>query len=231
MGAWGPGLRENDTALDAIDRFKRQIGEVLKGRRDPMGLFNHVVSEFGEEATDALLGVADALVDGQADLGPSSGLLLLVVGDAARDAALAAWSDPAGRVGSLQAFVRRFLRRPPRGKGRAGRSWRSLARDLRREVILQLAPHRKAARSFADRTVGDACRRQPTLKEKMGILMEGIELLEAGFLSEGEMTRLVGKVERAGWRLPERHVAKLAESFDPPRRAILAAIARLRSSP
>jgi hypothetical protein len=106
MGAWGPGLQANDTALDAISIANLDEG---MGDRSPVEVVDSL-RERGEEWLDApsVLGVADRMLDMGQDLWHLEEGLRAHVRNELDPEVLARWQDPRDRVVALRNFLLRL---------------------------------------------------------------------------------------------------------------------------
>lgn len=111
MGAFGPGMQDNDTALDEICKYVRYVanGEpVLHGPLPP-------VTEMFEGLDDAwaILGLADWLLDQGIDLSPVRDVIAEALKVERRKRSIGTWTRPRERRAALAAFERRVDGLPP----------------------------------------------------------------------------------------------------------------------
>jgi hypothetical protein len=113
MGAWGEGMRDNDTAEDIIQTVRDWGMDAVATAADVAGLFDRIAADAGRPGgwtgdRWAILGLADHLVEAGADLGWVVGRIERAVVAEEADATLARWADPASRRAELAAFRRRL---------------------------------------------------------------------------------------------------------------------------
>lgn len=111
MGAFGEGMRDNDTALDAIAEYTTYDDSnelVLRGPLPP------VTEMFeGRTCTHAVLGLAEWLLDTGVDLTPVRQTIDLALEEERKQDVLVCWTDERARLAALDAFERRLKGEEP----------------------------------------------------------------------------------------------------------------------
>ena len=117
MGACGEGMQSNDTALDAIGsaclscgeprQQKKTLSDLRKGKKSIESLF---VSERGwiKRRPQAVLGLAEYLLDEGFDLGPVRALIVKALGTELCRRRLECWCEPQARKDALLRFKDRL---------------------------------------------------------------------------------------------------------------------------
>jgi hypothetical protein len=109
MGAWGEGMRDNDTAEDAVQFILEFTNGQFPDDANAVQMLFSATAGAPEMATaNAILGVADYLLEVGADLGH---VFQQVEQAIAREQALATadrWDDPRTRVAELARFRARL---------------------------------------------------------------------------------------------------------------------------
>lgn len=104
MGAWGYGLQENDTAMDAIDELKKELDAVVQKGRSAQHCLKRVDGE-----SLAVLGVADWLTRHGVTLDAASRRMVVdALREESTDAALEPWKNPAARRRVLATFAQKM---------------------------------------------------------------------------------------------------------------------------
>jgi hypothetical protein len=99
MGSWGYGLRDNDSAADAIDHFQNFSNISL--------IFNKIKKD-----GNAVLGLADFLLKRKVDLKKVRTVIITSLEKELRPAVLRQWDSPAEREYALTFFKSRLLGLP-----------------------------------------------------------------------------------------------------------------------
>lgn len=161
MGAWGTGIRDNDTALDAI-------GKATGWSETPDAWARQVIKQEGasweEKAllasrrNDEILALADLIVSNGGALGTDAQeKVLQVIQEERSPKRLEQWSDPDPRREALDAFRQKVLGKRPRLQIVGGYEFSSVPEeiidDLRR-VLLHL---RREGFAKFEQTDGQEC--------------------------------------------------------------------------
>lgn len=120
MGAWGEGMQANDSALDAVDNFRRfdekkekfvpnKRGQLIVDGKIP--LINEIQNIRDRAAYDwaqKVLGVAEFFFDLGVDLKRSRALVMKAANQQLGKMELKTWGSPKMRRNAILRFVRRM---------------------------------------------------------------------------------------------------------------------------
>ena len=216
MGTWGTGLRESDTALDALEEFKRDIARVSRDGRDPGELLLRVLSHFGEEGGEAVLAIIDLLLKRKRDVGDGArSLVRLILKDELRLDAIKEWRDPRARLESLLRLFALAYGRTPRGVPKV---WRPAATKALREIEALLEKDMRDARRWMESVVRHAARdlRTSSPEERGQALGAVIGFRQGGAVDARLVEKVIHAVVAAGWTFPAGKVADVMRGVERP---------------
>lgn len=127
MGAWGVGMKANDTALDYIGKYRdydkkglpinakgiaivKGKTSLLKVLQKVLGYGTHAKKQLAPDAYRdmAVLGLAEFFLDNGANLKESLPLILATIGRQSEDEELKTWGQRAGDGGDREQALQRF---------------------------------------------------------------------------------------------------------------------------
>ena len=110
MGAWGEGMRANDTALDAIDGYERELRRI-KRKKDQKSLLVLLTEIKAWPCWEwGILGIAEDLIDNGhlALLELSKPIVRTAIATEGRKSRLKCWKEPKARKHALDLLRRRL---------------------------------------------------------------------------------------------------------------------------
>ena len=109
MGSWGPGLRANDTALDALETYKHEITQVIKKKLTTEKLLTKINTDFqGCDKNPAYLAIADQLLDRNVKGLDKNKAIQKALKHELTQERLNCWTEPTDRKTALRNFQKRL---------------------------------------------------------------------------------------------------------------------------